>query len=316
MKFQWRFGAAALASALLVSLVGCTSGARPGGNAGSEASTTSTVTAPPDARALYQEMNAKMEPLTSMDANFSMRITILLGESSLVTNMEGTVRAAGLPDKPALTADISTSSMGQSVSMSLYYADNVMYIAAKDAYMDSKIKIPVPTELPENSDDETQEELLAALKEKAALLQEKMLDSAVAIEKNGDTQITLTIPAVDLWHFIEALSSELPEDTFSGDLDLSAQPEMSDLAVTLTMNSERYLTEMLMECEAVAPVQTEESSSVSSGSNTVRVSLSVKLNNPGEPVEIIQPADLDSYQEQSPDDEELWGDEFSDYELL
>ena len=87
MKFQWRFGAAALASALLVSLVGCTSGARPGGNAGSEASTTSTVTAPPDARALYQEMNAKMEPLTSMDANFSMRITILLGESSLVTNM-------------------------------------------------------------------------------------------------------------------------------------------------------------------------------------------------------------------------------------
>lgn len=314
MKFLWRLGAAALVSVLLVSLAGCTSGARPGGNDGSETSATSSTTPPPpDVRTLFQEIDATMDRLTSLDADFSLRMTTILGESSLVTNMSGNLRMAGLPDKPVFTADITTSSMGQSVSLSLYYADKMLYLAGKDAYMDSKIKVPVPTDDSGDADEET----AALLEEKIKPKLEKILESAAVVEKGGDAQVTLTIPSADLWDLAEILAAGMPEDTFSGDLDLSEQPELSDMKVTLTIDSDRYLTEMLMEGEITAPMQTEDASSpVSSEPTTIRLSFSTKLNHPGEPAEVTPPADLDAYQEQPTDDEGLWEEEFSGYELL
>lgn len=80
--------------------------------------------------------------------------------------------------------------MGQSVSLSLYYADKMLYLAGKDAYMDSKIKVPVPTDDSGDADEET----AALLEEKIKPKLEKILESAAVVEKGGDAQVTLSIP--------------------------------------------------------------------------------------------------------------------------
>ena len=128
-----------MAAVLLLSLAGCSGAPDQDGNS---SATTTTTAAKPDAWALFKTAAEKSGALTSVNADYTVKVKVEVEGSAIATNISGNVKSSGEGDARKAAVTGTMEMLGQSVPMASYYADGFSYAET----LGMKIKTPVSYE--------------------------------------------------------------------------------------------------------------------------------------------------------------------------
>ncbi len=279
MNRLFRIGAASLAAVLLLSLAGCSGTPDQGGT--SSAATTTTA-AKPDAWALFKTAAEKSGALTSVNADYTVKVKVEVEGSAIATNISGNVKSSGEGDarKEAVTGTMEM--LGQSVPMASYYADGFSYAET----LGMKIKTPVSYEdfagEAGYSFADTDE------------MNETDFKSAAVTEENGLTKIALPMS--------EALAKKLAGTAAESAAEGLGETKFTDFKAVFVIDAAGYLSEMTVDCTASVTMDLSDPTgsgdeSAAQQEMTMVINMTMKYVNPGEEVTVTLPENLDEYED-------------------
>lgn len=316
MKLKKRPIAIALAFlTLCLALAGCTAGPRPGSSTASDAGSS----VPPTPAAIWKEAVAAMEPLTDLDLSLALATTTEMDGSTIAVNMGGDLKIKGLADTADGTlpkdaeflCSFRQSAMGEETKISLYGAEETMFMDLNGV----KLKYPLSLDEVQGSDSSVPDlpefsvpEIDNEKQEKIAKAMEDILsENATATEKDGKTQINLTITPEQLQDMMGLLTTEGGQFPGLSDNPLSESLQFSDITMAVTLNEKRYFEKFEMKLSGMMTVADEEKAAAGVPA-TAHVTLAVEFHDLGQPVTIAPPADLEEYM-----DIEEYYTQFPDY---
>ena len=270
-----------VAAALLIAFVGCTPAASteptvtPTEIITQEPTPTPTPTpAPlPDAKSLMNAANEKMAGITGIDLSFEAVTNIKAGDSEIVTK---TGIHMLMPDitasVPEASVESTASFFGNETKVSYYFSpDGKIYCddgetkyVTEGTIGDSGVipDIDISSDMVEFSDS--------------------IFAKATVSELDGGYRIDIALSAED----ISALADEMKE--FFEQMGIG-ESGFEEFSMALIIDGNGYLTK----ASAIAKITAEQDGS----QYTADVAFEIVINNPGQPVTVTPPADLDEYVE-------------------
>lgn len=279
MNRLFRIGAASLAAVLLLSLAGCSGTPDQGGT--SSAATTTTA-AKPDAWALFKTAAEKSGALTSVNADYTVKVKVEVEGSAIATNISGNVKSSGEGDARKAAVTGTMEMLGQSVPMASYYADGFSYAET----LGMKIKTPVSYEdfagEAGYSFADTDE------------MNETDFKSAAVTEENGLTKIALPMS--------EALAKKLAGTAAESAAEGLGETKFTDFKAVFVIDAAGYLSEMTVDCTASVTMDLSDPTgsgdeSAAQQEMTMVINMTMKYVNPGEEVTVTLPENLDEYED-------------------
>ena len=279
MNRLFRIGAASLAAVLLLSLAGCSGTPDQGGT--SSAATTTTA-AKPDGWALFKTAAEKSGALTSVNADYTVKVKVEVEGSAIATNISGNVKSSGEGDARKAAVTGTMEMLGQSVPMASYYADGFSYAET----LGMKIKTPVSYEdfagEAGYSFADTDE------------MNETDFKSAAVTEENGLTKIALPMS--------EALAKKLAGTAAESAAEGLGETKFTDFKAVFVIDAAGYLSEMTVDCTASATMDLSDPTgsgdeSAAQQEMTMVINMAMKYVNPGEEVTVTLPENLDEYED-------------------
>lgn len=279
MNRLFRIGAASLAAVLLLSLAGCSGTPDQGGT--SSAATTTTA-AKPDVWALFKTAAEKSGALTSVNADYTVKVKVEVEGSAIATNISGNVKSSGEGDARKAAVTGTMEMLGQSVPMASYYADGFSYAET----LGMKIKTPVSYEdfagEAGYSFADTDE------------MNETDFKSAAVTEENGLTKIALPMS--------EALAEKLAGTAAESAAEGLGETKFTDFKAVFVIDAAGYLSEMTVDCTASATMDLSDPTgsgdeSAAQQEMTMVINMAMKYVNPGEEVTVTLPENLDEYED-------------------
>lgn len=279
MNRLFRIGAASLAAVLLLSLAGCSGTPDQGGT--SSAATTTTA-AKPDAWALFKTAAEKSGALTSVNADYTVKVKVEVEGSAIATNISGNVKSSGEGDARKAAVTCTMEMLGQSVPMASYYADGFSYAET----LGMKIKTPVSYEdfagEAGYSFADTDE------------MNETDFKSAAVTEENGLTKIALPMS--------EALAKKLAGTAAESAAEGLGETKFTDFKAVFVIDAAGYLSEMTVDCTASVTMDLSDPTgsgdeSAAQQEMTMVINMAMKYVNPGEEVTVTLPENLDEYED-------------------
>ncbi len=279
MNRLFRIGAASLAAVLLLSLAGCSGTPDQGGT--SSAATTTTA-AKPDAWALFKTAAEKSGALTSVNADYTVKVKVEVEGSAIATNISGNVKSSGEGDARKAAVTGTMEMLGQSVPMASYYADGFSYAET----LGMKIKTPVSYEdfagEAGYSFADTDE------------MNETDFKSAAVTEENGLTKIALPMS--------EALAKKLAGTAAESAAEGLGETKFTDFKAVFVIDAAGYLSEMTVDCTASVTMDLSDPTgsgdeSAAQQEMTMVINMAMKYVNPGEEVTVTLPENLDEYED-------------------
>ncbi|MBQ8216002.1 MAG: hypothetical protein IJZ33_07045 [Clostridia bacterium] len=231
---------------------------------------------------------AKMETLDSFEADvvMSMKMTMdLQGVSQTVdVPMNVKVKASGLKSEAPLTSGtMSMSVMGTETKADIYSDSKDVYVATNVMGQSVKVKMGVDSEAADEYDltDTTSSFMVD--------IPEDVLESVAVVENSDGTKSVevLLDPSVFAENY-EDLIDQVNQSAAGEVSDLSFE----DVKVKVVVTSDGYISGYYLTFTMVMNVTTAGVTAAT----TTQVSASVEYKNPGTPVTVDVPADLDSYQ--------------------
>lgn len=252
-----------------------------GSNGNSAAFTTTKATTVPPASSsdqqklyqLYSAAYAKTTALKSIDADFSLVMNMSMSGQSSSANCSGNVKETmNGGDIKALVHE-SLQGSGESQTFDAYYANGYMYISTNGQKVKGKVDV---------SSFESQTSVSLSSKD----LTEKDFQYAKSSVSNGYTTITMNLSGDSAGSI---LGSSLNESS------QNSKNNYSDITVEVVITPDGYLKSLLIKCNVTETISTSSSTTPSD----LKMDMTVKYtyNNPGQPVTITAPSDLNSYQE-------------------
>lgn len=223
---------------------------------------------------------AKEKANEQQDMDMSMEMNIKVTQNAVTAEIPAKISAKikDASTNPVMQMDMQmTIPMLGDINVALYYADGV-------AYMDS---MGAKTKKSISKEDFANDEAMSSMTDMSQIndlfnIDEKDFVVKETKKEDGKTVLTLKLPS----SYINKLISEsMTKEYTQGDY------EFSDMDCEITLNEEGYMTTFVMDTSATG---TAEGTAIS-----MELSYTVTVNNPGKPVEIQAPADLDSYQEEA-----------------
>lgn len=268
-----------MAAVLLLSLAGCSGTPDQGGT--SSAATTTTA-AKPDAWALFKTAAEKSGALTSVNADYTVKVKVEVEGSAIATNISGNVKSSGEGDARKAAVTGTMEMLGQSVPMASYYADGFSYAET----LGMKIKTPVSYEdfagEAGYSFADTDE------------MNETDFKSAAVTEENGLTKIALPMS--------EALAKKLAGTAAESAAEGLGETKFTDFKAVFVIDAAGYLSEMTVDCTASATMDLSDPTgsgdeSAAQQEMTMVINMAMKYVNPGEEVTVTLPENLDEYED-------------------
>ena len=224
-----------------------------------------------DARAIYDAASEKSSQLTEMAMSTSTDMTMKQGEDSLGMTMDMNMRIKGMnTDSMEYIAEGSSTTLGQTIDMTMYYKDGYYYIDTAG----QKIKCAM--------DVEAMTEQILQSTESSGVNSDYLTE--ITAEKDGEnTLLTFTADASQMSQYVQDALSGMGSMGL-GDISYDIK-EASGQAV---VNADGYFasTDMKMVIDMTANGETI----------SVDMDTSVSYENPGQTVEITAP-DLEGYTE-------------------
>lgn len=268
-----------MAAVLLLSLAGCSGTPDQGGT--SSAATTTTA-AKPDAWALFKTAAEKSGALTSVNADYTVKVKVEVEGSAIATNISGNVKSSGEGDARKAAVTGTMEMLGQSVPMASYYADGFSYAET----LGMKIKTPVSYEdfagEAGYSFADTDE------------MNETDFKSAAVTEENGLTKIALPMS--------EALAKKLAGTAAESAAEGLGETKFTDFKAVFVIDAAGYLSEMTVDCTASVTMDLSDPTgsgdeSAAQQEMTMVINMAMKYVNPGEEVTVTLPENLDEYED-------------------
>ena len=278
MKRNLRILAALLAAAALTALSSC--GVRPRGSESLPASAVSEETKTDQPYALFKASSEKIDALSFVDADMSMKITMEVADTTTNIDTSGKMKASMSDDKLVMRMDMTMNMFGQEVPMMTYYADGYTY--SNSAGTKIKMKTSLEEAMANNSAS------MIAFEEAAVL-------SAEADEKDGATIVTFALSGDQM----KAELADVLEDALS-DSALGTDIRFSDIRCEATINSEQYITDYKL---AFSMTGSMEMPDLSGNEETVAsevkagFEITIRYNHPGQAGTVDEPEGLDTYTE-------------------
>lgn len=274
-------GLAVLAAVCLAaSLSAC--GARPAKEPSSTAKNSGK-----SAYALLKEAGEKEKGAVSYDADYTMKIEMGDGASSITMGVEGSMKVKGLKNDPEIHTDMAVSFFGQKMSMSTYYVNGTYYVDSNG----SKMRTSKPVE--------------EVLKQYATGAQSDIKESDIrssgVTTENGTTIVSLTVDGRALTDMVGgALDSSLGSNAEG--IDYAALFTFSDAEMEVrldekgTLLNDKFTIEMKVNPAALSELPEESAGAAAMYENMIiKVTTEMTYNSIGLPVSIVPPADLDAY---------------------
>ena len=268
-----------MAAVLLLSLFGCSGAPDQDGNS---SATTTTTAAKPDAWALFKTAAEKSGALTSVNADYTVKVKVEVEGSAIATNISGNVKSSGEGDARKAAVTGTMEMLGQSVPMASYYADGFSYAET----LGMKIKTPVSYEdfagEAGYSFADTDE------------MNETDFKSAAVTEENGLTKIALPMS--------EALAKKLAGTAAESAAEGLGETKFTDFKAVFVIDAAGYLSEMTVDCTASVTMDLSDPTgsgdeSAAQQEMTMVINMAMKYVNPGEEVTVTLPENLDEYED-------------------
>ncbi len=226
---------------------------------------------------VYADAVKKQSELQEMHtiSDIDMNVSAMGISMPVAVRLDAMVKSNGQPDME-MQMDMSMEMMGMTLDMGSYYADGWMYMDALGA----KGKAAVSLE-----DAVSQQMQLDLNGLDASALQDLTMEDG----EDGAKVLHFTVDGQLLNDSIQQITGEIGQDTAAATLGLCD--------ITLTVGKDGYFRQM----DCSLPITVE-----SDGSSTdMDLTMSTQFVDPGQPVEITPPADLDSYAESTDADQNL-----------
>lgn len=235
-----------------------------------------TACSPADPKEALMKASQKSSTLNEMDGTLAMDITMTMAGQELKMPITGDIKYVKAEDKLEMLTNMNMELMGQKLDMAVYYKDGYMYTSA----MDQKVKIA--------TDIETATKQAMSV----APVESDMLKEVTTEKVDGGTKYIVTIDETKMNDYLtQVLGSTMGSAGMGvGTMNLS---NMKDYY--MVVNSEGYVTEQNISCDMTMNVNGGEA--VGEVEVQATMALNLKVNNPGKPVTITAPADLDAYVE-------------------
>lgn len=225
-----------------------------------------------DYKAIYNEAVQKGAELEDMEASIVMDMKMSMGDQEMTMKMDSEVKTAkNDAGEQQFYMTAKTDMLDQSVDMTYFYTDGYFYMDA----MGSKIKAQMDFEqMVENVGSAGIDYINA-----------DMMDSFNAKEENGEIIIDYTMSADSANQYIKDMMEQMgtAEALAGGDFEVKA------VSGTANINSDGYISKQLVNMELSITAEGQ--------SMDMTISANSEVKNPGQPVTIEMPTDLDSYQE-------------------
>lgn len=234
-----------------------------------------------DPATLYTEAMEKTATLTDMEMQANVDMTMeLLGMSM---NMKTSVDMKGqdlTAENPLLDMKMKTSVFGQEVDMQTWYSDGYYYVDM----MDTKAKVEMPLEevMKQAEGGATSE-----------TISKEAFKEITATKEDKNTVITYVADGAQMSEQIKKSMSALEDMQI--DLD-EISMTVEDVTGTVTVNPEGYVIAQTMET-VINMTMGEIAEGVDGGEMTMKMKMDSTYTNPGQPVTVTLPEDLDTYME-------------------
>lgn len=218
---------------------------------------------------VYIDAVKKQSELKDMHtiSDIDMNISAMGISMPVTTTMDTLVKNSGQSDMQ-MQIDMSMEMMGMTVDMAGYYVDGWMYMDV----LDTKAKSEMPME-----DAMSQQMQLDLSGLDAESLQELTMEDG----EDGAKVLHFTVDGQLLTDSLSQITSELGQDISSA--------ELGTCDLTLTVGKDGYFHQM----DCTLPITMETGGTAME----MEMTMSTQFVDPGQPVEITPPADLDSYTE-------------------
>ena len=239
-----------------------------------------TSCAPETAAQLMADSYDKLENLDSLEAEMSVDMNISSNGVSIEMPMQYYIKAASLKTDPIFSADVSLTMMGETMNMDLYMGGGYIYASV----LGQNMKIPVDSE--DADDYNALNELTGLTKELPA---EQLAEAEIVQNEDGSRKFTIQIDQATFDQLYKDFAESITES--AAGLGVSFDVSVSDAEVTVTVNSEGYISVYRMSCNMTL---TEETSGTAT---EVALDTTVTFKNPGAAVTVTPPAGYQDYPE-------------------
>ncbi|MBP3320808.1 MAG: hypothetical protein J6M12_00490 [Clostridia bacterium] len=231
---------------------------------------------------------AKMETLDSFEADVKMSMKMSMDMEGLSQTMDiplnMAIKASGLKSETPLTSGtMSMTMMGMETKADIYSDSKDVYVATTVMNQTIKAKMAVDSAEAEEYDlTDTTSSFMVEIPE------ESLKDVAIVESEDGTKSIEVALdPAVFAENYSE-LIEQVNDSSAGGEVD---NITLSNIKVKVVVSADGYIAGYYLEFTMDMDVTT---AGVSVATSTV-VSASVEYKNPGTPVTVDVPTDLDSY---------------------
>lgn len=300
-RYSSRLGFLLAAACLLVSLsafTGCgEQPRRPHDTSGAAAVTKAPL---PDAEAFYRQVSERMGTLDAVDADFTVKMTQKMDDSTLATTLSGNLKAMKEGQAvQAMRVQSTLKSMGTTMESLATYVDGILYVDSNGQ------RVKAPFEAPDLSSLD-----LSALQ----AIDDDMADRFTASREGDDILLTFRMGKEDfqaLWdQFSGAFSSilspelgeELNEELPGGVQSLVDLFQTLEMTYVLTADADGNLSKMAIEMNAVisydALLPEGEELTLTVSPAEIALSMEYTILQTGDAVVIAAPEDAEQYMEQ------------------
>lgn len=272
------FIALLVAAALLLAFVGCT----PAASTEPTVTPTEIITqeptptptpALPDAKSIVEAAAEKMEGITGLDMSFDVVTSIKAGDSDIVTKIGAHMLIPDITASvPEAAVESTASFFGNETKVSYYFSpDGKTYCDDGESKFVTEGTIGDSGVIPEIDFSSDMGEASDSIYAKA-----------VVSQLDGGYRIDIALSAED----ISALADEMKE--FFEQLGMG-ESSIEEFSMAFVIDGNGYLTKV---CASTKMTAEQDGSQY-----TADVTFEIVINNPGQPVTVTPPADLDEYVE-------------------
>ncbi len=234
-----------------------------------------------DAAELLEGAVSKLSQQNGVDMGAELKMSFVGGGITMEIPVVGEIKIIGNEGSGIEMLTTATLEMlGQKMQTTTYEKDGKVYT-------DNGTGLKLITDAEREADGDSAvllEEYLTKLKD--------LMKNAVAKQENGVSTIEVTIPGNTMKELLEESNMGLGGDLTGGLLPSeNGTVDLEDTVITMTIDAEGYLTGISGNL-SVTTTSTQEGTSMT-GSLTCSIKLT--LRNPGQPVTITPPTDLDEY---------------------
>ncbi len=241
---------------------------------------------------VFTNAKEKTEKLDSYACRMTMNMIISSQGVEMTVPMTYDLKMKDLhSEKPIYSGDISIEMFGAKVKMNVYDDGDYMYISA----MGEKAKISKENFASEMEDSVSMDISKMGENMIAEFPEEIFKDVTYTEDENGARKFSFALSAEQFETYCKDLGALIAEQAGSSFEDLGVEVKVENINVSVVVNKDGYFESYAVSFDMEMTIDEGDGTKTTM---TLKAGMELEIIDPGTPVEVAAPADLDAYVEE------------------